>query len=703
MQFASNLVGILQKMCLTHSATSETRTLALDIMELFLAWHDMLESHASADDDYNSTAVQEFEANRTPEEDSSAARSVSNGSLPAQPDLLLPESRRETIVGLLLRMLCLVFDFVLKSNLGPRALELLQRYLDAAKWPPMHLRLTFFERSIQQIEALGMNQQLVQHILTVLSAVTSQMQAVWFEEYFGVLATMVRKCVVVDDGQVQKLIATMLRQLYEQAAANERLGSSPAATDLRAHIEALVNKNLQDGTNTFGTLLILHSIGEFTGEQLYSYIPLLMKHVQKYTKEHNTHAPALATAHETDGGDPFALLERKYLSLVLEVYNDPRFTRSEMTMRLEQAFLSGMQSEDSEMRSRFLSTFDANMPPALPVRLNYLLETQSWESVASTFWLQQCLPLLFASTLQRGSHLAAAAAAKTETNGPGMEVDAGDMAEASLERNGGDVGGGIGSGGDMVSIKDIMGPLSRMVLLDTSFAYQVWVAMFPRLWQNLSSKERHDLTSGLIRLLAKPYHLSQTSARPNVIQAILDGFCACSPAPRLPPQLLRYLGQTYSAWYPALTLLEQKIMDRHEIESAIFDRATGVELGAFDALAELYTSLSASHYFYGAWKRHCQYNESHVALAYEQLDDWSSAQAAYERAQTKARAGVLPFSEAEYCLWESRWIETTKRLQSWDMLLELGLHESLPEIELEAGWRTWDWNERQTQVRQLLK
>ncbi|KAJ2796717.1 transcription-associated protein 1, partial [Coemansia guatemalensis] len=77
--------------------------------------------------------------------------------------------------------------------------------------------------------------------------------------------------------------------------------------------------------------------------------------------------------------------------------------------------------------------------------------------------------------------------------------------------------------------------------------------------------------------------------------------------------------------------------------------------------------------------------------------------AAYERAQTKARAGNLPFSESEYCLWESRWVESTKRLQSWDMLLDLGLHESLPEIELEAGWRVWDWNERQAQAFQLIK
>ncbi|KAJ1997345.1 transcription-associated protein 1, partial [Coemansia thaxteri] len=242
-----------------------------------------------------------------------------------------------------------------------------------------------------------------------------------------------------------------------------------------------------------------------------------------------------------------------------------------------------------------------------------------------------------------------------------------------------------------------------MVLLDKQFAYRIWTVVLPLVWRNLGSKERHDLTSGMIRQLAKPYHQAQTAMRPNIVQAILEALGACSPAPRLPPQLLRYLGQTYGAWYSSLGLLEQKILDRGEVESAIFDRAMGAELGAFDALSELYSSLSASHYFYGAWKRHCQYKETHIGLAYEQLGEWASAQSAYERAQTKARRGVLPYSEAEYCVWESRWAETTKRLQSWELLVELGGQESVAEMELEAGWRVWDWNERQMQVRQLIK
>ncbi|KAJ1995714.1 transcription-associated protein 1 [Coemansia sp. RSA 1358] len=945
MQFVSNLVGVLQKMCLTHSATPETRTLALDIMDLFLKWHDMLEGNDDMSNEQGgvnvlarSDAAQVGTSNGddgTDTRDAVAKSTGTNIGTTGAPDLLMSEARRETIVGLLLRMLCLVFDFALKSNLGPRALDLLSRYLDVSKWLPMHLRLTFFERSIHQIEAQGMNQQLVLHILTVLSTVTAQMQPIWFEEYYGALVVLVRKCITVDNGQVQKIISKLLNQLYEQAADNEHLGNSTVVSDLKMHTEALISKNLQEGINIYGTLLMLHGIGGYAGEQFYSYIPLLMKYVQKYTKEHNTHAATAATATtapalnsssssfqappslqasssnssvvglgsdsvgnatlratstsaqiislvvankpipldvealvkgetpldillmlvillrnhiahlgdqrrsfltyiiqlierssdpallhvilaivrewvldpqdafptikekamlmssmmgfvhrssaaadsstsrasiraslpsgpttvsgngasavgggskttgtganmaDADTSDPFSLLERRYLALVLEAYNDPRFTRSEMTMRLEQAFLSGMQSEDCEMRNRFLDTFDANMPPSLPVRLNYLLETQNWESVSTTFWLQQCLPLLLASAHQRASlhsyvinrigsnakpgkfkstHMGSSSLSLDDSvDGSAMDVDA-DLSTIPMPDNDSSCyadHNGLCSPANkrwseatpsaVVTVGDIIGPLSKMVLLDAQFAYRIWIALFPLFWRNLSSKDRHDLTSGIIRLLAKPYHQAQTSMRPNVIQAILEAFCMCIPTPRLPPQLLRYLGQTYSSWYSALTLLEKKILDKREIESAIFDRAMGVELGAFDALSELYTCLSASHYFYGAWKRHCQYRESHIALAYEQLDDWANAQATYERAQTKARAGVLPFSESEYCLWESRWVETTKRLQSWDMLLDLGLHESLPEIELEAGWRMWDWNERQTQVRQLLK
>ena len=219
----------------------------------------------------------------------------------------------------------------------------------------------------------------------------------------------------------------------------------------------------------------------------------------------------------------------------------------------------------------------------------------------------------------------------------------------------------------------------------------------------IGGQPARDVTTNMIYLLAKPYHNTQATARPNVVQAFLEALAGCKPIPRLPPQLLRYLGQTYGAWHSAIALLEENVLKGVEVEACIFDHSMGVEIGAFNALAELYSTLGEEAYHLGLWKRHCQYTETHIALSYEQLGDWLSAQSMYEKAQSKARTGVLPFSEIEYSLWENRWIESTKRLQSWDMLDDLGKQEALPELELESAWRLWDWSSEQLAISKSLE
>ena len=84
---------------------------------------------------------------------------------------------------------------------------------------------------------------------------------------------------------------------------------------------------------------------------------------------------------------------KEYLTLVAEIYSQPRFSRSELTMRLENAFLLGLKCWDHSLRNRFLSIFDGNLPRPLVFRLNYFFKTQNWESLSDFFWLQQCIPL----------------------------------------------------------------------------------------------------------------------------------------------------------------------------------------------------------------------------------------------------------------------------------------------------------------------
>ena len=52
-------------------------------------------------------------------------------------------------------------------------------------------------------------------------------------------------------------------------------------------------------------------------------------------------------------------------------------------------------------------------------------------------------------------------------------------------------------------------------------------------------------------------------SRPNVVQAMLEGISLSQPQPKIPPELIKYLGKTYNAWNIAIPLLEVRgVADR---------------------------------------------------------------------------------------------------------------------------------------------
>jgi transformation/transcription domain-associated protein len=120
--------------------------------------------------------------------------------------------------------------------------------------------------------------------------------------------------------------------------------------------------------------------------------------------------------------------------------------------------------------------------------------------------------------------------------------------------------------------------------------------------------------------------------------------------------------------------------------------ATKFKDAVLDALSEIYWSLNDFDMFYGLWKRRAMYPETNAALTYEQMGLWKEAQEMYEKAQIRARNGLLPFSESEYCLWEDRWVDCTEKLQQWDLCNDLAKHENNIELQLECSWRVTDWN-----------
>ena len=56
-------------------------------------------------------------------------------------------------------------------------------------------------------------------------------------------------------------------------------------------------------------------------------------------------------------------------------------------------------------------------------------------------------------------------------------------------------------------------------------------------------------------------HLTVMLRRPcPCLQALLEGISLSQPQPKIPSELIRFLGKTYSAWHIAIPLLESHVM-----------------------------------------------------------------------------------------------------------------------------------------------
>ncbi|KAF8309342.1 hypothetical protein DL93DRAFT_2085770 [Clavulina sp. PMI_390] len=360
-----------------------------------------------------------------------------------------------------------------------------------------------------------------------------------------------------------------------------------------------------------------------------------------------------------------------FLNLILDIYKEPSLRRTDLTIKLESAFLVGCRSKDPLLRLKFVELFDDSLPRTLTSRLQWVLGSQTWENLSDHYWIPQALELLLGSI--------------TEEIVLAPAIGDVDMSASA---------GSARFGSRPVTTTQLLRPLKQLLHLDPDTAHQMWAITFGALWKTLSRKEQNDTHKSLIVLLTKDYHSRQMPLRRNVIQSLLEGVLRCQPPLALPPFVVKYLGKTFNAWHVALELLQESLKYTRDEES--------VNNAALDALAELYAELSEDDLFYGLWRRRAIYPETNIALSFEQCGLWQDAQLAYENAQLRARSGGAPFNEQEYCLWEDHWIRTSQKLQQWETLSELATQEGHHDLVLECSWRLLDWEkERETVERSL--
>ncbi|GAA5822515.1 hypothetical protein JCM11251_006364 [Rhodosporidiobolus azoricus] len=366
-------------------------------------------------------------------------------------------------------------------------------------------------------------------------------------------------------------------------------------------------------------------------------------------------------------------LQKDFLSLILDIYTEPSLARSELTFRLENAFLAGCKVRDPVVRSKFLAAFDKSLATGLFSRLHYILGVQSWEPLADTYWIHQALDLLLG-----------AVDTKDPLFNPGSDFSSPDSKPTEFVKQLEEYTSG-----------DLLGTARKLLYADQVATQAMWTSTFRAGWACLNRTEQRHLTEFMVGLLVKEYHLRCVDRRPNVIQTLLQSAFACTPPLVLPSHVVRYHARTFNAWYTGIELLQDTLENPRETES--------VKETAMDALTELYAELSEDDLLYGLWRRRAAYNETNAALSWEQIGQWTQAQVLHESAQITARSGVMPFTESELALWEDHWIVTAQKLQQWDVLNDMAKNEGNKELLLECAWRLADWNQERPMIENALE
>ena len=87
-------------------------------------------------------------------------------------------------------------------------------------------------------------------------------------------------------------------------------------------------------------------------------------------------------------------LNGQFLEMVNFVYRDEALKGSELTSKLEPAFLAGLRCVQPTIRAKFFEVFDSSMRKRLQDRLLYVVCSQNWEAMGPHFWVKQCIELL---------------------------------------------------------------------------------------------------------------------------------------------------------------------------------------------------------------------------------------------------------------------------------------------------------------------
>ncbi|ORZ37497.1 hypothetical protein BCR44DRAFT_1511660 [Catenaria anguillulae PL171] len=549
---------------------------------------------------------------------------------------------------------------------GTRTMSLMREFLEL--WPEHQLRLALIERALAQptnpsqqqafpiilrsIEMLAVDLEQPRPLertaetFRLVSRVFQCDEVDWFAPALYPYFVALLKQADLEGATLTSIVATLQARLENQQHLPITIGVLDAlarrdadviSPTILAHLCKIILRlslaHFNVDERTVEGDICLSSVGQ---QPKRPHVPLCSRLVRGWTDSSAAlptpremgqllHAMMSFRRHENSG------LMSDYLNLCASLMEK----RGEVAGRLEPVYLFGLTMRDPETRAQFVKLVDESLPDTIMARLEYALGVQNWEQLADAYYIPQLIDLII---------------------------------------------------GALSLPKPVLLMFRLLPHVKNMNAHQLWTQLFVVLWGGLHPRERSVLQQFIVAWITRDYHHQQVQLMPNVVHTMLEAIPRCRPLPRLPPQVIKYLGKTFNAWHSAAEFLSlaQTSFGVSKDEERVRDLT-------LDGLAELLTELNETDLYIGLWRRRCQYPETNAALSYQQLGMWERAQHLYEQAQSKGRTGTLGFQESEFMLWEEQWIRCAQKLQQWDILESISNNENRKDLALESAWRLGDW------------
>ncbi|XP_052799623.1 transformation/transcription domain-associated protein-like isoform X2 [Mya arenaria] len=450
-----------------------------------------------------------------------------------------------------------------------------------------------------------------------------------------------------------------------------------------------------------------------------------------------------------------AELNAQFLELVIYIYRDEALSGTELTSKLEQAFLAGLRCQQPQIRQKFVEVFNSSIPRRVFDRLLYITCSQNWEAMGSHFWIKQCIELLVSvavngHTIQSAStmnllpsassivSLADSSDRAQFANIMKMKEEPMDVEALDSNKEDEEIDIELGVAGDEAGQKEspkkevtdpkqnlttllqrqakfletcrevktfqYLGALSQLCHSSTDLSHISWLALFPRIWKVLSDRQQQMLSAELVPFMCSGSHVVQKDCHPSAVHTFVESLAVCVPQVPIRPSILKYLGRTHNLWYRSCLLLEQidsgaaPLPKSRSVSEYEFEPTTNPVQETLDALCDLYSLLKEDDMWAGLWQKRAKFSETNTAIAYEQHGFFEQAQGSYEAAMARGRADhntgpASPPVLPEYRLWEDHWIRCSKELNQWDHLLEYANSKgnTNPHLVLESAWRVPNW------------